>query len=319
MDQPVFRRFVRERISIVVLGSLVGLTTTTVATTAHADIEDWTVFEYRLPVLRQPKPQFGRMDWRFLSELRLAGRYNGIEQIYFRTGPLAWLTNWMFVGTHISVWGLGQANSMLPAGNYQLQTEVRWDLEPNFFGRIGPFTVNSRNRIEYRWFNTAPAMWRFRSQLRVNLAPQGWVVMPFVMDEPLFDLNLGQGFYQNRAHIGVGFQVLPNVRIDVAYMNRARWVPSNSTWDDDHAAWINVFVDVPVTPPASLGPTPNTPPNSTTTPAAVGPTPQPANSSAPSSAPTNTPSGANGAPGTLDTPPTANPSALTTTDSQQIH
>ena len=298
-----------QRVASLATASIIALGLTTSSATARADIEDWTVFEYRLPVMRQPRPQLGRVDWRLMSELRMAGRFNGIEQIYFRTGPLFWLTNWLFVGTHVSVWAIGQTNATLSAGNYQLQTEVRWDLEPNFFGRLGPITLNSRNRIEYRYFNTAAPQWRFRSQLRINLAPKDWVVMPFVMEEPLFDLSV-QGFYQNRAHIGVGFQVLPNVRIDVAYMNRARYVASSNSWDVDHAAWVNVFVDVlNPPPPVHLGAEPvattalnNASTTTTRTAPTAGPTLIPAAVSPESAAPPASPESS------LDAPPSAPPS-----------
>jgi hypothetical protein len=279
------------------------------SSTAHADGEHWTVFETRIPLMRQPRPQFGRMDWRLVSELRLAGRYNGIEQIYLRTGPLFWFTNWLFVGTHVAVFGTTQ--SMLPSGAFPLQTEVRWDLEPNFFGRLGPITFNFRNRIEYRWFNNAAARWRYRGQLRVNLAPKDWVVMPFVMDEPLFDLSV-DGFYQNRAHVGVGVQVLSNVRVDVAYMNRVRYVAGSTDWAMDHAGWINIFVDIPTVPAApALSAATATAAGNTSAPAPASDTPTPNNGAATPTVepPATTPTTSPASPGSLDSPPVAPSSA----------
>jgi hypothetical protein len=192
------------------------------------------------------------MDWRVVTELRLASRYSGLEQSYLRAGPMLWLTPWLFVGTHISAWGTAQSGAM--AGSFSLQTEVRWDLEPTFFGRLGPVTLSSRNRVEYRWFNNAAPRWRFRSQLRVNLAPQDWVVMPFIQDEPLIDLS-GDGLNQNWTHVGVGIQLQPNVRLDLAYMNRQRAVAGAQDWAIDHIGWVSLFVDIAPATPSSLSAT----------------------------------------------------------------
>ncbi len=72
----------------------------------------------------------------------------------------------------------------MTANAFQLQTELRWDFERNFFGRLRPITLNSRNRIECRWFRSSPKRSRLRSQGPVNLAPEDWVVMPFAIANP---------------------------------------------------------------------------------------------------------------------------------------
>lgn len=271
---------------------------------AQADGEQWTSLEARIPILRQPRPQFGRVDWRIVGELRLAGRFSGIEQAYLRTGPLVWITNWLFVGTHIAVFG--NVQGQLASGAFPLQSEVRWDLEPNLFGRLGPITFNLRQRIEFRWFNNAEARWRYRPQLRVNFAPKDWVVMPFVMEEPLFDLS-GAGFNQNRLHLGVGFQVQPHVRVDVAYLNRVRAVSGSPDWAIDHAGWINILVDVPPLGPTTPAPIPSATSTNPTTPTPTTPSAQPqANPGAQATPPPNaTPLSANGT--SLDSPPSVPP------------
>lgn len=215
--------------------------------TARADGEAWAQFEYRLPVVQGPAPRWPRVDVRIYSEARFAGRADGINETFLRVGPLVYLTPWLFVATHATA-------STLRASSGQHVFELRAELEPNLFGRLGPFTFNDRNRVEMRW-REAGVRWRYRNQLRVAYQPPGARVFPFVWDELLFDLSpLPQGpsvtgLQQNRASAGLSVQLHPNVRFDVAYLLRSRREAASATeperWEHDHGAVVALFVDVP--------------------------------------------------------------------------
>lgn len=228
-------------------------------------------------------------------EPRFAGRFNGVEQLFVRTGPVVYFTPWFFLAAHATV--LADALSTTAGMPTRMEEEARAELEPNFFGRIGPFTIANRNRFEYRWRQTSQRV-RLRTQLRVNLAPQGWRVMPFVQDELLLDawdsripadgtLPSGvaptPGLNQNRTIVGVGFQLSGNVRLDVAMLIRARQQPGMTDWAVDLGPWIQIFVDAPKPAPATAAQPANAaqPTNTATQPMDAAP--------ATSVTPTNTP------------------------------
>lgn len=214
---------------------------------ARADGEAWLQFEYRLPVVRTPTPAWPRVDVRFYSETRLAGRADGLNETFLRVGPLVYPTRWLFVAAHATAQsGRGSTG--------QHFFEFRAELEPNLFGRLGPVTFNDRNRVEMRW-REAGVRWRYRNQLRVAYQPEGARVFPFLWDEVLFDLSslpVGAsvtGFQQNRASVGLSVQLHPNVRFDVAYLLRSRREAATATeperWEHDHGAVIALFIDAP--------------------------------------------------------------------------
>lgn len=231
---------------------------TVVPATARADWEIWMPVEVRVPVLRAPTPTWGRVDWRFISEARFSGRTEGLEQLFVRTGPAVYLTPFLFVGAHVTY----LADALGGSPPIRMEQEVRAELEPTLFGRIGPVTLVSRNRLEYRWRQTFERT-RFRTQLRVNLAPQGWRVMPFLQGELLFDLTDTRldnpvtaaavsptpGLGQVRGMAGVGLQLASNVRLDVGLLVRSRQVaataPGSFESTLDEGLWMQVFVDIP--------------------------------------------------------------------------
>lgn len=237
--------------------ALVALAVLGLPSAARADWELWMPVEVRVPVLRAPAQTWGRVDWRIIAESRFSGRTEGLEQLFFRTGPVVYVTPFLFVAAHVSF----SADALASAAPVRMEQEVRGELEPTFFGRLGVFTFVSRNRVEYRWRQTFQRL-RARTQLRANLAPAGWRVMPFLQGELLFDLTdtrLGgasaagvpptPGLGQVRNFAGVGLQLTPNVRLDVAYLLRVRQVAAVApgTFDHtlDHGLWLQLFMDVP--------------------------------------------------------------------------
>jgi len=305
--------------AVIVATATAAAALTSSASASAGDFEVWLPVEVRVPVVQSATPSWPRVDWRFVMEARFAGRFNGAEQLFLRTGAVVYCTPWFFLAAHGTVLADGLATTAgMPS---RMEEEVRAELEPNFFGRIGPFTIASRNRFEYRWRQTFQRV-RLRTQQRVKLAPQGWRVMPFVQDELLLDtwdsrisadgtLPVGvaptPGLNQNRTMVGVGFQLTGNVRLDVGMLIRARQQPGMPDWAVDLGPWIQVFVDAPKPAVASSA----TAAAATATPSAQRTSAEPANPSASGA------SGTTGAQPSIDVAPatTGTPSASSTPSS----
>lgn len=210
---------------------------TLASASARADGEAWIWLENRVPVVRADRPTFPRTDWRTLADFRLNTRSSGLQQAFFRTGPLFFLTDFLFVGAHGTIYA-----DRLPTGAFD--QEARLELEPNLFWRLGDFTFNERNRGEYRWRESG-VRWRYRNQIRVNYAPIGARWIPFFWDELLVDLS-GLGVNQNRAQLGLGRMINRTTRVDLGYMVRSR-EDLDGRWSHDHV--LNLYVLFDVVPP----------------------------------------------------------------------
>ncbi|UQA63130.1 DUF2490 domain-containing protein [Polyangium aurulentum] len=213
------------------------LAAVTASTTARADYEAWLWLENRVPVLRADTPSFPRIDLRLVTDVRLNGRSGGLAQSFFRVGPLFYLTNFLMIGVHGTIYA-----DRLASGAFD--QEARFELEPNLFGRLGDFTFNDRNRFEAR-FRESGTRYRYRNQLRINYAPKGARWIPFIWDELLVDLS-GLGVNQNRAQVGLGRQLWSNVRLDVGVMLRSR--EEAAGWVHDRIANVYLYIDVPPLP-----------------------------------------------------------------------
>lgn len=189
---------------------------------ASADTEYWGWFETRIPIARP-------VSLRVLSDVRIGGRDPGLGWSFLRVGPLWHLAPGFMLGTHYTAIAIQDRPDVFVQ-------EHRAELEPNFFGRLGDFTWNDRNRLEYRW-RPADQHFRYRNQLRVNYAPAGAKLIPFAWDEVLVELNGAGG--QNRAEVGVGYQLTEALRFDVGGMVRTR----SATWAAyDHDLVLNTYL-----------------------------------------------------------------------------
>ena len=224
-----------------IVPTLLSVAILVVTLPARADFETWIWAEARIPVIQAPTPTFPRLDWRIFTDARMNVRSGGLAQLFLRTGPLLYVTRWMFIGLHGTVYAdrLGKPAGDLEAGDFA--QEARVELEPNLFGRLGDFTFNDRNRLEYRW-REHETRYRYRNQLRVNYAPRGAVWIPLVWDELLVDLS-GKGVNQNRFEIGVGRMLNAHTRVDVGFMVRSR--EEDDGWKHDGILNLYLFLDVP--------------------------------------------------------------------------
>jgi hypothetical protein len=211
---------------------------------ALADIETWDWFEARLPLT---EGQWGMpQSLRLLTDARFGGRFpGGLGQMFFRVGPLWELHPNLLLAVHCTFY----VNQFDPAGRPgTFETVIRPELEPNIRGRIGEFTLNDRNRLEYAYSPTRPegSFWRYRNQLRVNHQPvdskRSW--FPYIWDEVLFPFNAG--FNQNRLSAGLAFLLGKHARLETGYILRSRATASGA-WEHDHIFNLYLFYapDIP--------------------------------------------------------------------------
>ncbi len=212
--------------------------TVTTARTARADAEAWLWVENRVPLARTDRPELGRVDLRVFGDFRANRRSEGLGIVFGRMGPLFFLSDWMFVATTGSV-------AAIRGPNGQWSHQARAELEPNFFGRIGDFTFNDRNRGEYRVREDAENFFFYRNMLRISYAPVHARWIPYVFDEVLFNVTTRE-VSENRASVGLGRMVGGSTRIDLGYIFRSRKDP---TFVHDHIVNLFFFFDVPPPPP----------------------------------------------------------------------
>lgn len=217
-----------------------------VATPASADYEYWGWYETRIPLLKALPGTGQPVALRVLTDFRYGLRFPGMGLNFLRVGPLWTLAPGLMVGTHAS------SVAFQDKPGVYLQ-EHRLEVEPNLFGRLGDFTWNDRNRLEYRW-RIAGQSFRYRNQLRVNWAPPGQRWMPFVWDEPMIELD-ARGLAQNRFEIGVGYQFTDALRLDVGGLVRSRTPAFGGAWEHDLV--LNTYLFFAPAVAAAFGPPPS--------------------------------------------------------------
>lgn len=213
-----------------ILAGLLGALSLGVPTSVQASAEAWLWAETRLP-LASEEEFLTRTNLRLHTETRLSERAEGLEMAIVRVGPLFDVSDWLFVGVH----GTAIAHES-SAGVFT--EEFRVELEPNFHGRLGDWTFNDRNRLELR-ARDGKSNLRYRNQLRLNYAPLGSRLLPFVWDEILLDLSHAQ-FTQNRLMTGLGWLTSASSRLEVGYIWRTRFGPHQPTLHD-HIAAVSLF------------------------------------------------------------------------------
>jgi hypothetical protein len=205
------------------------------AGSARADGGAWLWFEYRLPLTATDR--LPRVSVRFWSDTRLSGGAGGLAQQFVRIGPIFEVTPWFFLAMHGTIYA-----DRLADGRFD--QEARFELEPNFQGRLWRFTWSDRNRLEYRWRESVQRV-RYRNQLRINYAPPGARWIPYVWNEALFDV--AAGFNENRLTAGIGRMLRPNIRLEAGYLLRSRDLPGQG-WSHDHIGTLYLFIGLPPVP-----------------------------------------------------------------------
>jgi len=98
----------------------------------------------------------------------------------------------------------------------------------------GGFTFESRNRLEYRYFEYKADSGRYRNKftLKYPLKFTKIEIQPFVSDEVFFGFGGTNQFNQNRVSAGLGVNLTKDIKAEVYYMlvtakSSGKWVDSN--------------------------------------------------------------------------------------------
>lgn len=96
------------------------------------------------------------------------------------------------------------------------------------------FSLESRNRMEYRHFSYQTDTWRYRNKFTLKCP---WKfskieIQPYLSDEILVGLGTINQFNENRFYAGLGFKLLKNITADIYYMLRS--VKGADTWVDSN-------------------------------------------------------------------------------------
>lgn len=87
------------------------------------------------------------------------------------------------------------------------------------------FSLDSRNRMEYRYFNYKDDTWRYRNKCTLKFP---WkftplAIQPFVSDEVLIDFESKvNGMNENRLAAGIGMDLVKNIKGEIYYMWRTK-------------------------------------------------------------------------------------------------
>jgi hypothetical protein len=190
---------------------------------ARADTEGWLIGESRLPV-HQKRDGRHRLSLRMITDFRVAGRSQGLQQALMRIGMTWDAFDWLMLASQTT---LATASN---DGEKYLQ-EGRQELEATLSTPPGTrFSLTHRQRFELRLM--PGRLWvRHRILQRFNLSPPSWKVHPYVWDELFIDSH--EGINQNRLSVGLSWAARTNLRIEAGYIWRVR-IDGPSGWVHDH-------------------------------------------------------------------------------------
>jgi hypothetical protein len=162
-------------------------------------------------------------NWRWYTEiqLRLRDKARYIDQVLVRTAVIYDLNN------QTSLW-LGFAEvTYYPQATEIFKEHRIWQQILYNFKPVGGINIQSRTRLEERFFENAPSTYyRLRQMLRIT-APSNISskLLLVVYDEGFFYLNdtnygLKRGFDQNRAFAGINWALNDNMNLEIGYLNQ---------------------------------------------------------------------------------------------------
>lgn len=194
---------------------------------ARADTEGWLIGESRLPVYQKQGGR-DRLSLRVITDFRVAGRSQGLQQALMRFG-LTWDPyDWLMLASQTTL-----STSSNDGAKYQ--QEARQELEATMSFALGErFSYAHRHRFELR-FAPGQTWVRHRILQRLNLAPPSWKLHPHVWDELFFDSH--EGLNQNRLCTGLAWVARRNLRIEAGYLWRVRTAGAEG-WVHDHGVRI---------------------------------------------------------------------------------
>jgi hypothetical protein len=197
---------------------------------AYADLESWNFLETRVKLNNDIYPKTGL---RVLSRTFINQRTQGLGDVLIRTGPLFEISSWFVLGFN------GTLSINRDIHNLARQ-EMRFEVEPSFNFRYGNLNFNDRNRLEYRLSPNQNTLW-YRNQLKINYTQKDLKFIPFISNEVFLELGSNQ-IKQNRASLGIGFNINDNTKIDLGYILRNRYT-EQSKWENDHILSLSILSD----------------------------------------------------------------------------
>lgn len=200
---------------------------------AFADSEAWTFFENKYPLIEKTE-NTSRINLRVFTGLLSNTRSKGVGDMVFRVGPTFDITPWLNLSLH----GVVMADR---TSKGEFLQELRGEIEPTLFTKIGDFSISDRNRLEFRSRSTGNMIW-YRNMLKISYNPKGIWATPFAFNETFFD-TLNPSIIQNRATTGLAFTINKTTKLELGYMLRNRYVTVNSKWENDNVLFFNLQSD----------------------------------------------------------------------------
>lgn len=206
---------------------------------AETRYEFWAASEVQLTLSPETDPNLAWHDV-IPDRLRLYTEHQfftdiGLQQALYRVGPIWNLLPWLTYSMHLT-------SAVQPTSENQFNQEVRLEMEPTFRGAIFPelipgFRWANRHRFEYR-MRSDRQFWRYRTRLVLNYHFPDTPLTTFASNEFHFELN-ERGFNQNRAMLGVGWQINDSTQLSLGYLNRM--VLSDGQWNPEHGLVLNLI------------------------------------------------------------------------------
>lgn len=120
--------------------------------------------------------------------------------------------------------------------------ENRLSLVPVLKAKLGSYSFDDRNKIEYRMRDKKGNSFRYRNRLKVtrNLAVSGFEFAPFASDEIFYDFSKSE-FSRNEFVIGAKTKVAKQISLSVYYLLQSA---IQKSWDSTH--FIGAGIDVAI-------------------------------------------------------------------------
>lgn len=206
--------------------------------TPTPSFEFWGSSEFQMTLSPETDPNLAWHDiipdrFRIYTEHQFAHDL-GLQQTLWRMGPIWNLLPFLTVAMHVT------SSSFPSSSSSAFNQEVRLELEPTFKGEFLPeLRWSNRHRIELR-LRPNEQFWRYRTRFALNYHIPDSPLTPFVSNEFHFVSN-GAGFSQNRAQLGLSYQLTDSTQISLSYLSRLVHASSNSPWVAENGLWLSVF------------------------------------------------------------------------------
>ena len=168
------------------------------------------------------------------EEERFGGNWSELYYIHTEGFIMCKILDWFSVNTNFR-W-------ILQKQNKEWKNEYQPNIEGTFKADLWNFTVEDRNRIEYRIREDADDGWRYRNKASL-VFPALWKkidLRPYVSDEVFADFIAGK-LNKNRFYLGVRAKLMKHLKAEIYYMWQASL--SKGDWTNDNVFGTKVRLD----------------------------------------------------------------------------